>query len=436
MSRRFRTAWSIAALALAGTLGACSEDLQTGGACPALCPGQGLVVRDTVINPAIVFDSNLVGFPLQGSEDPMLLADRPDTLDVRVVVRYDTLTRVFRRVNDDTLSQIDYIDSAYVTMFLIATNVPTPAQWFIDAYDVYDSTLVDTIPSAVLPLFTPGRFLGTYQGDTAFTDTLRVKVPIDTAYLRTLLNTEGRRLRVGFRVRAASSVQFNLRPVDTGDGPVLTYQPASIDTTANPDTLARSRFTAQANSLFPRVPLVLGSDLADYQIVVQSPSELVPNTFTVGGLPGSRAYLRFDLPMWLTDSVGVLRAQLELSQHPVTGPSSNDTLRLDGHLVVASGVVTDLRRAATILSGAGVYMQSTFLVANDSSNVRLIVNPLLRLWTTSNTTAARPTAIILRISDEGGTPTALRFHSLTATDPALRPRLRVSYVPAGILGQP
>ncbi|MBX3133218.1 MAG: hypothetical protein KF689_07530 [Gemmatimonadaceae bacterium] len=436
MPRRFRTAWSLAALALAAVLGACSEDLQTGGACPTLCPGQGIVVRDTVINPAIVFDTNLVGFPLQGSEDPLLLADRPDTLDVRMVVRYDSLTRVFRRVNDDTLSQIDYIDSAYVTLFLTATNVPTPAQWFIDAYDVYDSTLVDTIPSAVLPLFTPGRFLGTYQGDTAFTDTLRVQVPIDTAYLRVLLNTEERRLRVGFRVRSASSVQFNVRPIESGDGPVLTYLPSAVDTIADPDTLARTRFTTQPNSLFPRVPLVLGSDLADYQIVVQATSEIVPNTFTVGGLPGSRAYLRFELPAWLTDSVGVLRAQLELSQHPVTGPSSSDTLRLDGHLVVATGVVTDLRRAATILSGAGVYMQSTFLIANDSSNVRILVNPLVRLWNTNNTAAARPTAIILRISDEGGTPTALRFHSMTATDPALRPRLRVSYVPAGILGQP
>jgi hypothetical protein len=436
MSRRFRTAWSIAALALAGVLGACSEDLQTGDTCPALCPGQGLVVRDTVINPAILFDTNLVGFPIQGSEEPMLLANRQDTLDVRVVVRYDTLTRVYRRVNDDTLSAIDYLDSAYVSAFLIATNVPTPAQWFIDAYDVYDSTLVDTIPASVLPLFTPARLIGTYQGDTAFTDTLRVKIPIDTQYLRILLNTEERRLRVGLRVRAASSVQFNMRPVEVGDGPVLVYQPASLDTIADPDTLARVRLTSQANSLFPRLPLVLGGDLADYQVVVQAPSELVPNTFTVGGLPGSRAYLRFDLPQWLTDSVGLLRAQLELTQHPVTGPSSSDTLRLDGHLVVATGVVTDLKRAATILSSAGVYMQSTFLIANDSSNVRIIINPLMRLWTTTNTAAARPTAVILRISDEGGTPTGLRFHSVTAIDPALRPRLRVSYVPAGILGQP
>ena len=80
------------ALPLVAALGACTEDLQTGGTCPVLCPGQGIVIRDTVLEGTVVLDSNLVGFPFQGSEDPMVLAAWTDTLDIRVVARFDSLT--------------------------------------------------------------------------------------------------------------------------------------------------------------------------------------------------------------------------------------------------------------------------------------------------------------------------------------------------------
>ena len=70
-------------------LGACTEKLETGASCPLLCPGQEIVVRDTVIDPAYTFDTSLVGYPIQGLEFPLLLAARGVTLDVRYLVEED-----------------------------------------------------------------------------------------------------------------------------------------------------------------------------------------------------------------------------------------------------------------------------------------------------------------------------------------------------------
>lgn len=436
MTRRLRSTWLLLAFPIAAALGACSEDLQTGDTCPLLCPGQGLDIRDTVLDGVVVLDSNLVGFPFQGSEDPLLLAERTDTLDVRIVARFDSLTRVVTRPNGDGPEEILNIDTAYVQLFLRASELPTPSQWFIDAYDIWDSTHVDTIPSQSLPNFVPGRLIGTYQGDTAFTDTLRIRVPLDTAFLRTLLATPDRRLRIGFRVRAATSVQLRVNPTDIGNGPTLVYVSSAPDTNPTPDTLVYTRITAPTNSLTPKQPSALAGDLVDYNIVAQAPNQLTPNTLTVGGLPASRPYLRFNLPVWLTDTVGVLRAQLQLVQDAVGGASSGDSVRLDGHLILANNDGISLHRAATLLSSAGVFVASKWIIPSASDTVRLNINPLISQWRTTNTSRAQPTAILLRINFEGSTPTALRFHSSEAADPALRPRLRVSYIPGGILGQP
>ena len=105
MSRTSR--WiALLALPLVAALGACTEDLQTGGTCPVLCPGQEIVIRDTVLEGIVVLDTNLIGFPFQGSEDPLVLAAWTDTLDIRVVTRFDSLTRQFQQVNGDAPSEI------------------------------------------------------------------------------------------------------------------------------------------------------------------------------------------------------------------------------------------------------------------------------------------------------------------------------------------
>ncbi len=430
MSWRSLRSWTLLALPLVAVLGACTEELDTGASCPLLCPGQGIVVRDTVIAPAYVLDTTLVGYPIQGLEFPLLLSARGDTVDVRAVVRFDTLQRNYTPAGD-TLQPITMVDSAVLTLRLYSNGFPVPAQFFVEAYDVTDTTLVDSLPLTLVPLFEPGRLLGSLRLDSAsFNDSTRVRIPLDTAKMREIVTTASRRLRIGLKVRAASSVQFKITPYSPGgDGPSLDYR-------VSPDTTVRLVAGLDPSSSRPVSPVFVAGDFVDYAIIVTAPSIVKTGTFATGGLPGARSYLRFDLPRWLTDSVAVLRASLELTQDPVRGPSDRDTLRLLTHLVVANGTVTDLRRAATLITASGLFTSTLRLVPSDSGVRVLEMNGLVRQWGLVDSTSNIPSAIVLRTDTEGSSTASVRFFAIDAADPAVRPRLRISYTPSKIFGRP
>jgi len=430
MFRRSLRTWLLLAFPLAAAVGACSEDLDTGSSCPLLCPGQGLVIIDTVIEPAYVFDTTLVGFPIQGLESPLLLSNRPDTVDVRAVIRFDTLTRFYLPPGGDTLELITHVDSAFLTFRIWNGGIPTPNTFIIDAFDVFDSTVVDSIPTDLLPRFEPSRLLGSFRSDTSFVDSSRIRIPIDSTYLRALIAEPERRLHVGLQIRGASSVQMKIAPYfPNGDGAAIAYS-------VSPDTSVRRVQGLQPFSSTPRSPVFVAGDFVDFSIIALAPNVLAPETFAIGGLPGARAYLRFELPRWLTDSVGVLRAQLEMVQHPVLGASATDTVRLFTHLVLAGSTVTDLRRAATLLSPPGILTNILSLVPSDSGIQRLEMNGLVRQWSTVGGDRRIPSAIVFRTETEGASPAALRFFGAAATDPTLRPRLRISYTPSKTFGRP
>src|SRR5215210_2311636 len=72
----------------------CSEDLDSSGVCGILCPPVGGEVQ-TVTLDAVVFDTTVQSFSGLGTEPGLLLANRGDTLDTRVVIRFDSLPRTF-----------------------------------------------------------------------------------------------------------------------------------------------------------------------------------------------------------------------------------------------------------------------------------------------------------------------------------------------------
>lgn len=430
MSWRSFRSLTLLALPLVAILGACTEKLDTGASCPLLCPGQEIVIRDTVIEPAYVLDTSLVGYPIQGLEFPLLLSARGDTMDVRAVIRFDTLQRSYTP-RGDTLQPITTLDSAFLSLRLYANGFAIPQQFFVDVYDVTDTTLVDSLPLTLVPLFAPERLIGSIRYDSAtFNDSSRVRIPLDTTKLREIVTNPGRRLRVGLQVRAAVSTQFKVTPYSpNGDGPALEYR-------VSPDTAVRRVTGLAPSSNTPLTPVFVAGDFVDYSIVVDAPSVLAAGTFAVGGLPGSRGYLRFELPRWLTDSVAVLRASLELTQDPVRGPSDRDTLRLLTHLVVANETVTDLRRAATLITASGLFTNTLRLVPRDSGVRVLEMNSLVRQWGLVDSTANIPSAIVLRTDSEGSSPAVARFFALDAADPSVRPRLRISYTPSKTFGRP
>jgi hypothetical protein len=426
--RRGPRALLLLAFPLALIVAACSEDIESGGACPALCPGQELELLDTVLTPAIVFDTSVSGYPLRGYEPALLLAARGDTLDVRTVMRFDSLARTFFAPGEDTIQRVVTVDSASLDIRLARTRVPLPATFTIDAYDVSDTSLVDSIPTNLLPLFIPERLLGTVTMDsTGFSDTTLVRIPIDTMKLREAIGDSSRVMRIGLRISAPGPVEVLVFPYNTSREPRLRYR-------VHPDTTLAA-ITLASSSITPTTPLFSSFDYLDYPVVVSAPDIARAGTFHIGGLPGARAYLRFELPRWLTDSSTVLRARLELTQDPIYGLDDTSSVTLYTHLVIAGHAVTDLRKAVQLFTPAG--RDTARLSPGDSGVKQFEINGYFNFWRTNDGVRPLPNALLLRSAEEGFSAMGVRFFGLQAAE-ELRPRLRISYIPVTSLdfGQP
>ena len=81
---------------MAFIVGACTEDIESGAACPTLCPGQQLDIIDTVITPAVVLDTTIGDFPLLGLDNVLLTTH----LAARTYTAIENMSWVVRDVVD------------------------------------------------------------------------------------------------------------------------------------------------------------------------------------------------------------------------------------------------------------------------------------------------------------------------------------------------
>lgn len=430
MNRRLLRAPLLLALPLAFIVGACTEDIESGAACPTLCPGQQLDIIDTVISPAVVLDTTIGDFPLLGFEPFLLLASRGDTLDVRGIIRFDTLVRFFKPNDTTDAIPVTSVDSATLNIFLRRTSLPLPAIFTIEAFDVGDPSLPDLDPATLAPFFTPDRRVGSVKLDSAdVKDSTVVKIPLDTAMLRAIIADPAKVMRFGLMIRATGGGEVHVvTSTDAVQSPVLRYR-------VSPDTSV-SVAEIRPRSGTPKTPQFVAGFLEDYNFVADSRDIARANTFAVGGMPGVRSYLRFELPTWLTDSVAIVQASLELVQDPLRGLDDTVAVPIYGQMVLAGEEVTDLRRAMSLVAPIGAFITDELVVApGDSGVVSLEINALIRQWRTVDGEPRLPSALTLRSRFEGSSGFAARFFDMNAA-PELRPRLRVSYVPSVRFGRP
>jgi hypothetical protein len=188
----------------------------------------------------------------------------------------------------------------------------------------------------------------------------------------------------------------------------------------------------------PIEPPSLASDFRDYAVVARN---ALPGagalSFSTGGVPARRAYLRFNVPQWLMDSTTIVRATLLLTQSPQRGFDESASVTVIGQAVAATNRSKDLYRSSQILIPAGLFIVDSIRVAPADSGVRsLEMNALLRVWNSSTSVNESPQrAIVLLQKEEGLHGAEVRFFN--ARSPAsVRPRLRVSYIPRVNFGVP
>lgn len=440
MSRRLASLAAAFAATLIVT--ACSETLDAGAGCPLLCTQAPIELRDTIVD-AVVVDSSLTGFPAIGFEDFPLLANLGDTLETRVIVRFDTLLNTFRHPLSITVdSAVTRIDSAKLAVRLVFPVVDSTRVLTIRAYDVDTvlppESLADTMVATLAPLFRPDRELGSVTFTaTQLTDSVQkgdstVRIPIDAA--RLLAKVIGNdRLRIGLVLESSVPTAIRLAGAGALNTLALRYW-VTPDTTVAPLAMVpRSRtptsepFTAAA--------------LADYQIVTRGASMPGDGTLAVGGVPGTLTYLRFDLPRRITDSSRVVRAALLLTQAPnPRSAARTDTVIVLPDVVLASENITNLRQALQFTSrtfgvaGAPAAIPVLRLVPADSGTHTIEIAALIQAWSLTTATEM-PRALVLRTEPLGRVGGTVLFYSREAPA-SVRPRLRLTYAPRLEFGLP
>jgi hypothetical protein len=406
---------------------ACSERLDGGAACPSLCPIANTAVLDTVLD-AVALDSTVAGFPLPGEASSLLLAvaPGPDSLDVRAVVRFDSLpNRYFPPTGGDSLA-ITTSDSTLLSLRLDTAGTRFTQPVTIEAYDVDTTAAVDTVSSVLASLYRPARRLGaiTLSPGTAV-DSVRLRIS-DTAFVNRTRTT--RRLRLGLRLVSTARAQLRFSSAAGGTGalgPRLTFDPVR-DTTFQPVVLT-------TRSVTPGLPQV-ATLFQDFSFVVRSPRTGVGTDLVVGGAPALRSYVRFAIPRFLTDSTTVVRATLELVQRPVRGVPATDSVTVRPQGVVATDSVRDVRLASNLLvSSAALALDSLRVAPSDSGRRSISLVALVRAWRVLPPGTQR--ALVLRSGLEGVQAGEVRFFSTEAAS-GLRPRLRLSYIPRTDFGIP
>jgi hypothetical protein len=414
------------ALAAVLVVTGCTERLENDVGCPILCPREIVDIETTTID-AIVLDTTVIALEAPGSAPLMLLATRGDTLDTRVVVRFDAVPPRYQPVAGDTATApIEEIHDAILRLRITTADGVIPQVTTIEAYNV-DAEVPDTAFTALLPFFTPDRLLGSLSIPR---DSLlgrdSVRVPLDGPALLSVLQAS-ERLRVGLRVTGTGSAQLHVFALESGLPAMLSFRPAA-------DTAVPRQF-AVPHSLSPDDPPELRFHLADFMILARVPPPGLPTDLNVGGLPARRSYLRFSIPRFIIDSTTVVRASLLLTQRPNPAFPVTDTMGIGVHLVLAGVAVTDLARAATLTADPEVTGVDTLFTAPAASGVRSVdIAQFVRFWRGVDT-AQTPHAIVLVSTREGGSPLEARFYSTDAA-PELRPRLRISYSPRQPPGLP
>lgn len=425
MNRRLSV---VLAVLMAAGAGACAESLDGGAACPKLCPSQTLLMLDTVINPVLAFDTTLVGFPEIGAEQELLLATRGDTLEVRGVIRFDTITTTITPPNDTT-QQITQVDSAYLKIILDTARARVPAQIRFELYDVDDTVETDTLSAPVNARFSPDRRIGGITVARAFLpETLLV--PVSDSAVLARISSRGR-MRIGLRVDGSGPAWIRVGSTEGTAGAVLSYRGSPDTTVARISVNPLSNYPAGAQEEGVR------AGLTNYSIVAKNALPQIAGTMHVGGNPGRRTYLRFNVPSHIVDSSTIVRATLILTQRPMPYGDLRDTMTIHAQVVLAGPQVTDLRRAANIISAPGLDVTDSLLVSPRDSGQKVVnMFQLLRAWQTQDALLyPPPRAMVLRASPENVLPFEASFFNSTSA-PSLRPVMRITYIPSITYGVP
>ena len=123
-------------------------------------------------------DTTVTGFPALGTEPALLVARGGDSLDIRGVIRFDSIPYLFKPPSSDTLRRATIAFQPYLRLRLDSTRFKsaTAGSLTVEVYDV-DTAGNDTAVAVLASLFRPDRFLGEGSFDSLDDS---VRIPLDS----------------------------------------------------------------------------------------------------------------------------------------------------------------------------------------------------------------------------------------------------------------
>lgn len=392
----------MAVLAAGLLLAGCEEKLTSPGQCPALCPGGEPQVFDDVIDLIPSADSSFRGYIQPYSSFALLVSNgllgfeergvirfsrRPDSVGVRDTLRAYTVDSVLLGLN--VVARDTSLNGVQIELYRLPSLVDSTTTYaaldpaFVPANLVTTISLPDTqnfgpIPHTVL------------QG----ADLAKVAIPPADSGV----------LALGVRVVSPTPTGLRLGSIVGGTGATFT----SYVTLDVPDT-----GTAKLRTLG------LGPQFNTSLPAVQQPDD--STLLAVGGAPSARVLLRFALPPRIRDSATIVRATLELTPVSTITGLPTDPVRLQARTVLA-----DLGAKSPVGSAADRVPADT-IPAGTTGPVNMEAARLVQLW---QGTPSRPNALILALAPEleAASFSSPVFYSSRAADPAVRPKLHISYL--------
>lgn len=214
---------------------------------------------------------------------------------------------------------------------------------------------------------------------------------------------DGGMLALGIRLTAPVTTGVRLGSRGAAAPGFVTYTTLNI-----PDT-----GTAKVRS-FPLTP-----PFTSFVPPIQQPDD--STLLSIGGEPSARVLLRFALPARLKDSATIVRATLELTPVAPIDGLPTDPLRLQ-----AKAVLADLGAKSPVNSAVGRVPVDTV----ESGNIGPVALEAVRVVEQWEGRSTQPQALVLSVVPdlEAGSFARPVFYSTRAADPAVRPRLRISYM--------
>jgi hypothetical protein len=433
------------AAAIYGVASACSESLPEGRACPALCPDQAVQIHDTTIDglTALAIDTTIAGYPLLGMWPELLVAAQGDSIDVRTIIRFDSISYLYAPAPGDTLQPATQVYHPYLRLtFDTISFRPRPqtgSQPVIGIYDV-DTVGSDTSVAVLASLFRPDRLLGGPQAVplpvSGQVDTL--SIPLDSA--KVVAHVIGdHNIRVGIRM-VRTGVAPPAGRVDilnnlSGLPPVFSYQPDTDTTVTAPFSPEVPRSTTPTNDS------ALAQGLLNYPLIVSGTSPPLGQHLDIGGMPARRIFIQFALPTRIIDSSTVVRATLTLHLIPNTLRgfflSPPDSMGVLSEGIVATPAVTDPGHAAGFNAASTVIgIDTSYYVPGYSDSINVEFVNAVRHWKDRATDTVSRAIVLIGTNEGASTLTSSFYPALPTVPPALRPHIHLAYVKSIELGVP